>query len=114
LFYFHVHIQSTSTTLSLLPPLHLPSSSHWYLPPERACLSSYPSVFKVYIDCSWVFCLGTSYMYVLYFNQINPLHYLVYHHVPRYSIAHNAFYYTIFIHTCNVFHYYSCVTISCF
>jgi hypothetical protein len=40
----------------------------------------------VYIDSLRGFCLGTSHLYILYFNQINhPSHYLffIYHHAPR-------------------------------
>jgi hypothetical protein len=76
---YKVHWQySLSFTLFAL---FAPSGTH---PGTGLILPSYPSFFKMYVDCSKVVCLGISHRYILYFKQVNLLYYLpfFYHLVP--------------------------------
>jgi hypothetical protein len=63
----------------------------------------------MHVDCSRRFCLGISHMYIPYSNQINPLYCILfpYFSAPLLSAAFSAFSFTIFLHKCNVFQYYS-------
>jgi hypothetical protein len=111
LFYFHTHIQSTSTIFTLLHPLNLsPSHIHtgthlWTGPVSPSC----PSFFKCVLTVQGGFTL-VFHTYVHHsFNQINPLFYLLflYHPAPLLFNTLSALCYTIFINRSNVFQYYS-------
>jgi hypothetical protein len=52
------------------PPVHLSFPFPLVINPQTFLLLHF---FKVYIDCPKGFCLGTSDMYILYFNQINSI-----------------------------------------
>jgi hypothetical protein len=73
LFYFHSHAQNNTYTIFILfDYLCFPSLIPLVLTRDRPVLPSCPS-----FGCSPGFCLGTLDMYILCFNQINTLCYLI-------------------------------------
>jgi hypothetical protein len=95
LFYFHTHIRSTSTTLSIYPPL-----SYCYPTPEKTCFTFLSFIFFkcIYIvrGCVILVLFHTC-IYTL--TRLTPLFLtLSVALLPYYLTAFNAFHYTIFIH----------------
>jgi hypothetical protein len=73
--YFHMWIQNTSTIFTLIPLFLCPLLSRWYPPLEKTYFSLLPFIFLnwVYIDSPRGVHLGTSDLYISFFNQINSL-----------------------------------------
>jgi hypothetical protein len=99
LFYFytytklthHIH-PPTLSPFNLLPP----TGTHFQTEPILPfCLS----IFYKYIDYSTGLNLGISHMYMLYFNQINLLYYLLFLYCPAAIIQELSVQFVTHLHT---------------
>jgi hypothetical protein len=88
----HIHTckENTSTIFPILHPLHLPSSSQWYLPLNLTCFTFLYFIVWVSIHCSLGFCKGILPVNILYFNQYNPLYYSFFMFYP-YLVLFSSF-----------------------
>jgi hypothetical protein len=108
-FYFHLWIQSTSTILTLSPLSLCPHTSDWSPPPEKIYFSLLPFIFlKACVDSTRGIRLGTSALYILCFNQVNPP--LLTHSLSPSPLKFNSFLYNAFCYVhvqmggFNIFH----------
>jgi hypothetical protein len=85
----HIHtcIESTSTTFTLLYPLHLPSPSCYYPLLNMTCFTF---IVEVPVHCTMGVCLGILPVNMLYRNQSNPFCYSSPPFSP-YSVLFNSF-----------------------